>query len=232
LHRFQVFRAKPVEVSKRESIIVGSFLGLACPVSFFILGWWSSATLAIYRVFPISESSIAAAAVTGFCIGILLDAFFLRKWTVRFYTFDPKVIVPVYLFWSVVALASLMGLPFANLVLGTLAGLYVGRRAYHGRANGNKFRIVARNASTLTGLVTSGETMPIAFLGLKEPWVVKIIQAITGLEESTIAGPTGIALIVIACLILFVVQFLCTRTAARFAFGMIGMRDKDQTTRS
>ncbi len=221
-----------MEVSKTESIIVGSFVGVACPLSFFILGWWISATLAIYRVFPITETSIAAAALLGLCAGILLDIVFLKKWTLKFYGFGLKLIVPVYLFWSAIALASLMGLPFNNLVLGTLVGLYVGRRAHHARTNDEKFRIVARSASTLTGLVTSGETMPIAILGLKEPWVVRIIQTMTGLEESTVAGPTGIGLVVIACMILFVVQFWCTRTAAKFAFGTIGMGVKGQTTNS
>jgi len=219
-------------VSRVESIIVGSFLGLACPLSFFILGWWISATLDIYRVFPISESSIAAVAITGFCIGILLDVFFLRKWTVKFYGFGLKLIAPVYLFWSAVAVASLMGLPFSNLVLGTLAGLYVGRRAYHAGTNEEKFRIVARSASFLTGLVTSGEEAVIGVLVLRDPSVVNSIGTVAGLEESIIVGPIGIGLAVIACLMLFVVQFLCTRTAARFAFGMIGMRDKDQTTHS
>jgi hypothetical protein len=213
-------------VSKTESIIVGSFVGLACPLSFFILGWWISATLAIYRVFPISESSIAAVAITGFCIGILLDVFFLRKWTVRFYTFDLKVIVPVYLFWSMAAVALLMGLPFYNLVLGTLAGLYVGRKWIHAGADKEEFRRVATSASILTGLVTSGEEVPIGVLGLREAWVVESIRTMTGLEESTIAGPTGIGLVVIACAMLFVVQFWCTRTAARFAFRIGGMTAK------
>jgi type III secretory pathway component EscS len=219
-------------LSKTESTIVGFFLGIACPLSFFILGWWISATLTIYRVFPISESGIAAVALSGFCVGMLLDIFFLKKWTLKFYGFGLKFIVPVYLFWSVVAMASLMGLPFNNLVLGTLAGFYVGRRAYHARTNDEKFRSVTRNASALTGLVTSGETMPVAILGLKEPWVVSIIQTMTGLEESTIPGPAGIALVVVGCGILFVVQSWCTRTAAKLAFRIIEMSVKDKAINS
>jgi hypothetical protein len=210
-------------VSRVESIIVGSFLGIACPLSFFVLGWWTSASLAMSQVLPISESGIAALAITGLCVGILLDAFFLRKWTVRFYTFDLKLIAPVYLFWSAVAVASLMGLPFANLVLGTLAGLYVGRRAYHAGTNEEKFRIVARSASILTGLVTSGEEAVIGVLVLRDSSVVNSIGTVTGLEESIIAGPIGIVFVVIACVMLFIVQFWCTRTAARFAFRVSAM---------
>jgi hypothetical protein len=210
-------------VSRAESIIVGSFLGLACPLSFFVLGWWTSASLAVSQVLPISERGIAALAITGLCVGILLDVFFLRKWTAKFYGFGLKLIAPIYLFWSAVAVASLMGLPFSNLVLGTLAGLYVGRRAYHAGTNEEKFRIMAKSASVLTGLVTSGEEAVIGVLVLRDPSVVDSIGTVTGLDESIIAGPVGIGLALIACVMLFIVQFWCTRIAARFAFNVNGV---------
>jgi hypothetical protein len=209
-------------MSRTESVIVGSFVGLACPLSFFILGWWVSAAITIYRVIPITESGVAAAAITGFCVGIFVDVIFLEKWIVTFYTIDLKFIVPLYLFWSMPALALFMGLPFGNLALGTLGGFYVGRKQRHALASEEVSGKVARNASILTGLVTSGEEVPIGVLGLKEQLVVDSIRTITGLEESSIAGPIGIGLVVIACAALFVVQFWCTRIAARFAFGVSG----------
>jgi hypothetical protein len=209
-------------MSKIESAVVSTFVGLACPLSFFILGWWISAAIAMYQVIPITESGVAAAAITGFCVGIFVDVIFLEKWIVTFYTIDLKFIVPLYLFWSMPALALFMGLPFGNLVLGTLGGFYVGRKRHHALASEEVFAKAARSASILTGLVTSAEEVPIGVLGLKEQLVADSIRTITGLEESSIAGPIGIGLVVIACAILFVVQFWCTRIAARFAFGTRG----------
>jgi len=210
-------------VNKTESIIVGSLVGLACPLSFLVLGWWITAALSMYDVILIGESGIAAAALTGFCMGILLDVFFLRMWIVNLYSISLKLMVPLYLFWSMAALALFMGLPFGNLVLGTLAGAYVGRKEYHAPASEEVFRKAARSVSILAGLVTSGEALPIGALGLKETMVVYNIRTVTGLEESVIAGPIGIGFLVIACMILFAVQFWCTRIAARFAFGIGGM---------
>lgn len=204
-------------MSRAESTIVGLFMGIMCPVSLFVLWWWVAAALGIYRVFSISDSRIATAALTGLGIGIVLDLLRLKNWITRLYSLDLKLTVLAYLFWSAVAVAFFMGLPFGNIALGTLAGLYVGRKQYHAGASENLFAGSARNVSIFTALVTGAEAFPIGVLALGEQSVVASLRAI-GLDQSLTTGLMGVGLIGVVCLALMVVQFWCTKTAAALAF--------------
>ena len=219
-------------MSRAESIIIGLAVGVACPFSLVVFCWWIAAGLSHYHIVPIAETGIATAAVTGLGIGIILDAFFLKKWRASFYSADVKLMVLLYLFWSVIAVAFLMGMPFGNLVLGTITGFYVGRKRYHAGTDHDTFVKATRTASIFTALVTSAEALPIGILALDESMVVETIQAVTGLEHLVIHGPIGIGLVTLACVVLFVIQFWSTRTAAAFAFRFNRVAVKRQTTNS
>ena len=206
-------------MSRSESIAVGFAVGILCPVSLLILLWWTTAALAMYHVLPIKVSVIATAAFTGLGIGILFDILFLKNWIAGFYNANTKFMVPAYLFWSVVAVAFCMGLPLGNLALGTLAGLYVGRRQYHANESKAHFTKAARNVSIFTALVTSAEALPIGLLALEhERHIAEMLLTVMGLGQSDATGPAGVGLIVLLCVVLMVVQFWCTRIAAALAF--------------
>ncbi|MFQ5886444.1 MAG: hypothetical protein ACE5II_04325 [Anaerolineae bacterium] len=204
-------------MSRAESTVVGLLIGILCPLSLFVLLWWVTAALTIYHVFSIPESAIATAAFTGLGLGILLDIFCLKNWITRFYSLDVKLTLLAYLFWSAMAVAFFMGLPFGNIALGTLAGLYVGRKQYHVGASEDLFARSARNVSIFTALVTGAEALPIGILALGEQSVVASLRAI-GLDQSATTSLIGVGLVGVGCLALMVVQFWCTRTAAAFAF--------------
>ena len=205
-------------MSTAESTIVGLLIGIACPASLFVLWWWVAAALTIYHVFSIPDSGIATAAFTGLGIGIVLDILGLKNWITRFYSLDVKLTVLAYLFWSAVAVAFFMGLPFGNIALGTVAGLYVGRKQYHTGASKSLFAIGARNVSIFTALVTGAEAFPIGILALDEQSVVASLRAIVGLDQLVTTGLIGVGLVGVGCLVLMAVQFWCTRAAAAFAF--------------
>ncbi len=207
-------------MSRAESAIVGLFMGIMCPVSLLVLGWWISASLAIYHLLPLRESDIATAAFIGLGLGIGLDLCCLKAWKPRFYRLDVWLTVPVYLFWSAMAVAFFMGLPLGNLALGTLAGVYVGRRQRHAGVSGGAFLESARSVGLFTAIVTGAEALPIGVLSLREQMVVETLQAVTGLDQIALTGPIGLGLVGLGCLALMVVQFWCTRTAAAFAFGL------------
>ena len=205
-------------MSRAESTIVGLFIGIICPASLFVLFWWVAAALTIYGVFSIPESGIATAAFTGLGLGILLDILGLKNWITRFYSLDVKLMVLAYLFWSAVAVAFFMGLPFGNIALGTLAGLYVGRKQYYAGASRDLFARSARNVSIFTALVTSAEALPIGVLALSESITVAALRTIVGLDPSVTTGLIGVGLVGVGCLALMAVQFWLTRTAATLAF--------------
>ena len=211
-------------MNKAESVAVGIFVGILCPLLTFILGWWSTAVLAISQVLPIPDRVIAIAAFTGLGVGLVLDALYWKKWIAHFYDADVRFMVLVYLLCSIMAVASFMGLPLGNLVVGMLAGVYVGRRQHHAGRSAESFPIPARKVSVFTALVTGLEALAIGLLVLGEGIVAELIQQTVGLEKSVITDLVSIGLILLLSLILMVIQFWCTRTAAWFAFGRGGKR--------
>ena len=203
---------------KTESVIVGVVLGILCPLLLFVFCWWTTAAIAIAHILPIPESGVAVAAFTGLALGVILDVLYLKKWIPRFYSVDIKLLVLVYLFCSAIAIALFMGLPFGNVALGTLAGVYVGRREYHAAGSGGSFARTTRRASIFTALVAGAEALPIGLLALGEGVVLELLQVVVELDQSVITGPVGVGLVGLLCVVLMVVQFWCTRTGARLAF--------------
>ena len=207
------------KMTRTESIAVGFAAGILCPLLLFVLCWWSTAALTMYHVLRIPESGIAVAAFTGMALGITLDVLYLRRWIPRFYRVDVRVMMLVYLCCSVIAVAFFMGLPVGNVVLGTLAGVYIGRREYHATRNEESVSKTVRKASFFTAAVTGAEALPIGLLALNEDWVVEWLQRVTGMDAGAVTGLFGIGVVVVLFAVLMTVQFWCTKTMARIAFG-------------
>lgn len=204
-------------MSRLESAAVALVVGILCPAALFVLCWWASAALVIYNLLPLPEWSIAAAALGGLSVGLILDWLFLRRWASSFYSWDIKWLVPLYLFGSAVAVAWFMGFPLGNVIWGTLAGVYVGRRQHHEAASPSAARQAIRRVGAFTALVTGLEALPIGLMALNEGIAVRAIQAVTGLDQQTIAGPFGVAMVIVLCLLLMGLQMVCTTAAARIA---------------
>jgi hypothetical protein len=62
--------------------------------------------------------------------GIIIDIIFMRRWVRNAYQMSKKVLVPIYLFYSVVALGMGMGVPIFNFALCIAAGLYIARKMH------------------------------------------------------------------------------------------------------
>ena len=206
-------------MTKTESIAVGFTLGILCPLLLFVLCWWVTASLTMSHVLRIPESGVAVAAFTGLVLGIILDVLYLRRWILQFYSADLRVMVLGYLGCSVIAVAVFMGLPVGNVVLGTLAGIYIGRREYHAVRSGESVSKMVRKASLFAAGVTGAEALPIGLLALGEDWVVEWLQGVTGMDSWAVTDWFGIGLIVVLCVVLMTVQFWCTSSMAWIAFG-------------
>jgi len=206
-------------MTKTESVAVGVAVGILCPLLLFFLCWWGTASLTMYHVLHIPESGIAVAAFTGLAFGITLDVLYLRRWIPRFYSADMGVMALVYLYCSAIAVAFFMGLPVGNVVLGTLAGAYIGRREYHAGRSKESVSKTVREASLFTAIVTGVGALPIGLLALSDEVIVEWLQTVTGVDSSAVTGPFGMGLVVVLCAVLMAVQFWCTKTMAWLAFG-------------
>jgi hypothetical protein len=207
----------PMTQERTEQIITGIITGLTCPISLFFLFWWASGALVVYRIYPLPERWIAGLALSGLGIGLIIDILFLGRLMDRFYFISKKILIPLYLFWSAIALALLMGLPFLNLILGTLAGGYAGRRFHHAAGKQLSPQKTARNTGLFTALVTGGEGLVIGILALQENMGAGILGNFTG---GRLAIPTGLiagAGVAAYCAALIAAQYLLTRAAALLA---------------
>jgi len=205
-------------MSKLESTSIGLFVGIACPFLGFVAFWWTAAFLHL-EGFPVPEGMIKAAALTGFGLGCSLDVIFLRRWVENFYTTNLRWMIVVYLGCFVVAFASFMGFPIGTFSLGIAAGVYIGRREHHRRADGVLAATTFRRVAVFAASVTTLAALPIGILALQtEKEILTWIENTFGLNRNSLQGGGGFILIGFLCLLLFVMQYWSTRMAGRLAF--------------
>lgn len=206
-----------VTMSRAEEVMINVFITLACPITIFVLFWWSASALAMSGLLKIQEDTIIFASLLGLGVGILIRIFFLREIRERFFRIDYKYLIPLYFFWSGIALAFSMGTPIGNLLLGTFAGFYLGRRLHY---EGSSEKEIAQNAKKIivfTAFLTGIESLFVGFLGLREQFVVEFLQSQFGMDPTDIFGPLGGGLVVITVIIVMLIQSICTRIAFRTA---------------
>ena len=207
----------PVPMDKRETAIILTFLAVAIPVSMFVIGWWTAAAMFLHHTFDFPEERIWTFAFGGLAIGILIVGIRWRRWPGEFYRYPLWITIPVYIFWSLLATAILMGLPLVPLVVGTTAGIYIGRRAAHAGVDSPTMRHHARHAAMFTAVVTGLIALAMGLLALKDQHTLTVLLRFFGFGW---LGATlwGRALVVaIAIPILAVIQYLLTRGAALWA---------------
>lgn len=199
---------------KAESAIVGSLLAVAVPVMMVAGG---SVSLAITLLFLGIERPTGWVVGLVLCVcllaGVALDVRYLKRWVGGIYTVNPTLAAWLFVVLSFPALALGMGVPVGNLALGTLAGLYVGRRHVHA---GNRPELpsqAARRAARLTGGAVAALSFPIGMLAIHagEEGIARQMVEIVGLQYSRLRG---IGLIFVLCGVLYGVQYWLTRAAA------------------
>jgi hypothetical protein len=204
-------------VSRVEKILAGGFIGAAMPLTLMVIGWWGSAWLLLAGLLPVTDAQIALTAQLGLLLGLLLDVLLLRSWVRFFYQADLRLIAMLYLFWIAVATAFFMGLPFGNLMLGTAAGAYVGRRAVIAATPGaDRSRLVGQ-ASLFTASITSAAALGIGLLAAQEPYTLAPFRRLLGIEQGPATLMVDLVIVVVAVVLLAAIQFWLTRLSAVLA---------------
>ena len=207
-----------MEFDKKEYYLIGAFLALLIPLIVFVIFWWSIAALDILNFLVIPESIIAIVAVTGLAIGIVLDIIYLKEWTTKFYEMNKVFSILLYLICSVMAVAFFMGFPIGNLLLGFLAGIYVGRKWYHLNSDRASFSSASKKVSIFSAFVTSIEALPIGILALQEELIIDFINRIFGFVLFNKNIFQDIVFILILGIILFWIQYYITLLGTKISF--------------
>jgi hypothetical protein len=141
----------------------------------------------------------------------------VKKWALRFYDANIWLIIPLFLFWSLAAFAFFMGVPVGNLVLGTLAGAYIGARLARSDAIGDSARSI-RNTSAFLAAVAETAAVGAVAIALIDTSTRSDLSLLLGLKSQPISFPWLVAITTTGCILFTALQYLCSRTAGRLAF--------------
>ena len=208
-------------MSRWEKVLVGGFIGAAVPFTLMVIGWWGSASLLMAGLLSVTDAQIALVAWLGLALGLLLDFALLRRWVGVFYQVDLRLLAPLYLFWTAVATAFFMGLPLGNLLLGTAAGAYVGRRVVNVAVPGPDGRRLVGCTSLFTAGVTSAAALGIGLLAVREPYTLAPLRRLLGLDQTTAILTVDLAIVAAAVVLLAVIQFWLTRLSAAVTIRLV-----------
>jgi len=128
--------------------------------------------------------------------------------------------IVLYLGLSIVAVAFFMGLPIGTITIGTIAGIYMGRRMSHVHADWITVVHVMQKTALITASITVMGTLPIGLLALNEQDILDMLKRLSGFGQSSLQGIVGFTLIIVLCGLLFLVQYWLSKKAGLLAFYM------------
>jgi len=195
-------------MNRIEILIIKIFLWVLIPGLFFFLFWWASASLAIYQIYPISENQIALFSIAGLVIGLCVTFLFRNFLFSRFYNIGFLILGFIYLFCSTICFAIMMGFPAGNIILGGIAGFYIGRRLKHNRLIPI---IYLWKTSIFTAVITGFWVLVISILAFMDGQVLTFIESNFGLVKEIMNGPVVIISIIFISVLAGLFQFYLTR---------------------
>jgi hypothetical protein len=205
---------------KKEFYLIGFGLGAFIPLLFFVLFWWSIVALKIFKILSFPESLVTIFALSGFLFGVIMDIFYLKRLIPQFYKFKMSLMMILYLFCSAIAVAFFMGFPVGNLLLGAVAGLYIGRKYHYLDRSQDELPFVVKTTCMFTALVTSLEALPIGLFVLQDTYLLGSINHFLGFQIFSKNMVIDITIIAFLCLMLYVVQNLLTKRALKIAYNI------------
>jgi hypothetical protein len=162
-------------MTKIEKVLISVTLGAIFPIFGFLAVWWSTFAL-------LPERLILPATSIGFLIGILVDAFCLRRWRDGAYTIRLRTWMAVHLFYSICMFGFFMGVPVFNVLLSVPAGLYVGARLARLRADPDEAKRMIRKTRAFTTGVLALLCAASAAIALAHPYTSLELERMLGLR--------------------------------------------------
>ena len=207
-------------MNRKELIIIRFGLGFTIPLIIFVIFWWSISLVNIYNIVTISELYIKVISIIGIFTGIIVDILYLRRISDMIYRINIPFLIVIYLFCSIMTVAFFMGIPIGNLILGIIAGIYIGRRYHNNQRNHLEFKTVLKNVAIFTASVTTFEALSIGILALQEKSSIIAINQFIGREILLTNTFVDFAIIIFLCIVLFIIQYFFTKISSRYAFSI------------
>lgn len=200
-------------MNRIESFVIALFLGVGMPLLLLVSCWFCLIAIWMFEIVRLTNNTAIVLLIVSFFAGVIIDILYLKKLTVDFYRTSVTLMIPLYVILSLIAIALCMGVPIGNIVLGILAGVYIGRRHLYTQGTPNSFKSISRKVGFFTSGVTGIVALPVGILALVagEEYIAKSFIETLGLDYSIVAG---LGFVVVLCLVLMTVQYWLTRYAA------------------
>ena len=186
-----------------DKLFLGILLGLVSPLVLFLVSWWISA-------FTLPENYVSICSLTGFVLGCIIDALFLKNWIRKGFEINKFIQAGIYLFYSFCAFGLFMAVPIFNIFMGVIAGTYVARKILHDKIAFDVGKKQINRAGIFTTIVIIFICIASAYIAINDPYTGGNLKAMLNLSfevtEEMIYG-----IIVVGGLALVVLQYWITK---------------------
>jgi len=196
-------------MSKFDKIFLFAVSAPIAPVLFFLAGWWGSIPF-------LKENQIWVIAVAGFVVGVIVDGLFLKRWLARAFDWKLRWVIPIYMFYDLGVFGFFMGVPVVNVLIGIIAGIFLGRRSSYHELARPAFLKTLRAGAYFTVLVMAAVCFGSAFLALSYP-SVNDIRSMLNLPFA-VTRPMVVGIVVVGGGVLLVAQYWITKCAGLVSF--------------
>jgi uncharacterized protein YqgC (DUF456 family) len=175
-------------LNKLDKLLAGFVFGVILPVFFFMLAF------IIWFYLDRSEKRILFYVVPGFLAGLILDLKYLKGWTDHRYELSYRFLTVIYMFYNISIFGIFMGFPVFNLIMGVVAGYYMGKRIVCRKIPKENYKGLIKKTTLLASGVMAFICVASAFLALSERDIGNTIRSMSGVTFE-ITRPMAIAII-------------------------------------
>jgi hypothetical protein len=198
-------------MNKFDRIFGGIIFGFIIPIISFCAFWWISVLL---------ELNVLFWAISGVIVGIILDMSILGKLLSKFYYLNVFTLLMLYFVYSIGVFGFFMGVPVFNVLLGGIAGLYVGRKMKITSQTINIYKMGIKRVGKVCSLILLVICCCSAFIAVTEPYTGANLRGMLNLSFEVTS--TFIWLVIIfGGAILLLSQHLLLLTAGKIAYEKI-----------
>ena len=196
-----------------ERGVMALALGSIPPVIGLLAGWWGTASV-------LPERGVMIAALSGFLVGLIVDALFLRRAMARADAAPVWLWGALFVFYTIGAFGFLMGVPVLVALLGLPAGILIGGRLARQAATSDQVRRAVRNTRAFTTAVLAIVCIASATIALLDPYTASNLEGMLSLPFD-VTKPMIVALIVIGGGVLLAGHWCLTGAAVRWSHARL-----------
>lgn len=191
-------------MKKIDKIIFGLIFGAVIPIFTFLLFWWTSIP------FVKNGKVVLIISLAGLLTGLVIDFLIKRFRNIDFFKISPKLLIGIYIFYSIGLFGFFMGVPVFHPLLGIIAGYYWGRRLISQQADNESFPSEIKKISMFTSIIICFICISSATISLIDKYTADNLRGMFNLPFD-ITFPMLLGFVITGGILLIVIQYWLTK---------------------